>query len=188
MATIGYARVSTDEQSTQLQESALRGAGAERIYADTATGKTMDRPALRQALAILQPGDVLMVWRLDRLGRSLPDLIHQVNTLNERGVQFQSLTEAFDTTTPGGELIFHVFGAVAQFERALIVGRTQAGLAAAKASGKPVGRPRLVTPERADLARQMRRRGMTLTNIADELRVSRATVVRLLDLAVPVAG
>lgn len=170
---IGYARVSLDEQSPGLQVQALRAAGAEAVYVDHATGATMNRPQLAAALATLRSGDVFCVWRLDRLGRSLSDLVHQVADLEDRGVEFRSLTEAFDTTTPGGRLIFGIFAAIAEFERALIIDRTKAGLAAAKASGKPVGRPRLVTPARAQIARQQRDAGMGLTAIARQLRVSR---------------
>lgn len=182
MAVIGYARVSLDEQSPDLQVEALRAAGAEAVYVDYATGATMDRPQLTAALAALRDGDVFCVWRLDRLGRSLSDLVHHVTEFARHGVEFRSLTEAFDATTPGGRLIFGIFAAIAEFERALIIDRTKAGLAAAKASGKPVGRPRLVTPARAQIAREQRDTGMGLTAIARELRVSRATVVRLLAL------
>ncbi|MDN5797045.1 MAG: recombinase family protein [Intrasporangium sp.] len=173
-------RVSLDEQNPALQLDALRAAGAERVYVDHATGATMSRPELRQALDNAQAGDVLTVWRLDRLGRSMTDLIAQVNQLAHRGIEFRSLTETIDTTTPGGRLVFHVFGAVAQFEHEVLVDRTKAGLAAAKASGKKVGRPRLVTPERAATARELRDTDMSLRAIAGHLRVSQATVVRLL--------
>lgn len=180
MATIGYARVSLDEQNPELQIDALRAAGAERVYVDHATGATMSRPELPKALADVDAGDTLLVWRLDRLGRSVADLVVQVDELGRRGVELRSLTEAIDTTTAGGRLIFHVFAAMAEFERALIIERTRAGLAAARAMGKTGGRPRLVTPERAKMARRLRDSKMTLTAIAKELRVSRATVVRLL--------
>lgn len=144
----------------------------------------MDRPQLRAALEDLGPGDVLAMWRLDRLGRSVSDLVDQVNALAERGVEFRSVVEAFDTTTAGGRLVFHVFGAIAEFERALIIERTKAGLEAARANGRVSGRPRLVTRERAAYAAQRRGAGMTLQAIGRELRVSKATVIRLLDLAV----
>ena len=120
MALIGYARVSTAEQDTALQTDALRNAGCERVFEDTASGAKADRPGLADALAYLRDGDVLVVWRLDRLGRSLPHLIETVGKLEARGVGFRSLTENIDTTTPGGRLIFHVFGALGQFERDLI--------------------------------------------------------------------
>ncbi|RMS79481.1 Invertase/recombinase like protein Pin, partial [Pseudomonas savastanoi] len=127
MALIGYARVSTAEQDTALQTDALRKAGCERVFEDTASGAKADRPGLADALAYLRNGDVLAVWRLDRLGRSMPHLIETIGALEARGVGFRSLTEAIDTTTPGGRLIFHVFGALGQFERDLIRERTKAG-------------------------------------------------------------
>jgi DNA invertase Pin-like site-specific DNA recombinase len=136
MALIGYARVSTAEQDTALQTDALRKAGCERVFEDTASGAKADRPGLADALAYLRDGDVLAVWRLDRLGRSLPHLIETIGALEARGVGFRSLTEAIDTTTPGGRLIFHVFGALGQFERDLIRERTKAGLTAAAARGR----------------------------------------------------
>lgn len=135
MALIGYARVSTAEQDTALQADALRKAGCERIFEDTASGAATERPGLTDALAWLREGDVLVVWRLDRLGRSLPHLIETVGALEARGVGFRSLTEAIDTTTSGGRLIFHVFGALGQFERDLIRERTKAGLTASRPQG-----------------------------------------------------
>jgi DNA invertase Pin-like site-specific DNA recombinase len=139
---IGYARVSTGEQTLALQLDALAQAGCGKVFTETASGATADRPALGQALAYLREGDTLVVWRLDRLGRSLPHLIETVAALRERGVGFRSLTEQVDTTTPGGKLVFHVFGALAEFERDLIRERTHAGLAAARARGRTGGRPR----------------------------------------------
>ncbi len=127
---------------------------------------------------------MLVVWRLDRLGRSLRDLIEQVNALEERGIGFRSLTEAIDTTTPGGRLVFHVFGALSEFERELIVERTRAGLAAARARGRRGGRPKVMTPERVTTARRLRDEdGLTLDQVASTIGVSRATVVRALRAA-----
>ena len=126
---IGYARVSTVEQTLALQEDALQAAGCAQVFTDTLSGAKAERPGLAQALAYLRPGDVLVVWRLDRLGRSLKGLIETLTLLDERGIGFKSLTEQLDTTTSGGKLIFHVFGALAEFERDLIRERTQAGLA-----------------------------------------------------------
>jgi DNA invertase Pin-like site-specific DNA recombinase len=128
-----------------LQRDALAAAGCEQVLSDTASGTKTARPGLEQALAFARAGDTLVVWRLDRLGRSLAHLISTVRQLAERSVGFRSLTEQIDTTTPGGRLIFHVFGALAEFERALIVERTQAGLAAARALGRKGGRPRAAT-------------------------------------------
>ena len=139
MALIGYARVSTAVQGTALQTDALRKAGCERVFEDTVSGVKAERPGLAAALAYVREGDTLAVWRLDRLGRSLPHLIETVGELEGRGVGFRSLTEAIDTTTSGGRLIFHVFGALGQFERDLIRERTKAGLAAAATRGRKGG-------------------------------------------------
>ncbi|HLW01621.1 MAG TPA: recombinase family protein [Ktedonobacterales bacterium] len=139
---IGYARVSTSDQTPSLQKDALTVAGCDPIYTDTMSGTKDRRPGLEQALSHLRAGDTLVVWRLDRLGRSLKHLIETIQDLEQRGIGFRSLTENIDTTTPGGKLIFHIFGSLAEFERALIVERTQAGLAAARARGRKGGRPR----------------------------------------------
>jgi DNA invertase Pin-like site-specific DNA recombinase len=139
---IGYARVSTDEQDAALQLDALINAGCGAVFQDKASGASACRPALDDALKHLKPGDTLVAWRLDRLGRSLQHLIAIVTTLEERRVGFRSLTEAIDTNTAGGRLLFHVMGALAEFERSLIAERTRAGMAAAKARGRHVGRPR----------------------------------------------
>src|SRR3954471_7817220 len=128
---IGYARVSTLDQTLDLQQDALTAAGCEQLYTDTVSGSVTDRPGLTEALSHLRPGDPLVAGRLDRLGRSLPHLIVTIRDLQERGVGFRSLQEQIDTTTSGGKLIFHVFGALAEFERDLIRERTHAGLAAA---------------------------------------------------------
>ncbi len=131
---IGYARVSTQDQHLDLQRDALKAAGCEKVHEDRASGAKTERPGLETALEALRPGDTLVVWRLDRLGRTLPHLIHTVSQLQERGVGFKSLTEAIDTTSSTGNLVFHIFGAIAEFERNLIRERTQAGLAAARDS------------------------------------------------------
>lgn len=138
---IGYARVSTQDQNLALQLDALRAAGCEKLFHDKASGTRAARPGLDEALGYARAGDSIVVWRLDRLGRSLVHLIKVVSDLQERGVGFRSLQESIDTTTSGGTLIFHVFGALAQFERNLIQERTQAGLAAARARGRHGGRP-----------------------------------------------
>ncbi len=149
---IGYARVSTLDQNLSLQRDALARAGCGRILEDAATGAAAERPGLRQALDLLREGDTLVVWRLDRLGRSLRHLIGLVGELGERGVGFASLTEHIDTTTPAGRLTFHIFGALAEFERGLVRERTMAGLAAARARGRLGGRPPALDPARRDLA------------------------------------
>ena len=136
---IGYARVSTEDQRLDLQRQALRDAGCERIFEDTAGGAA-ERPALREALAQLRAGDTLVVWRLDRLGRSLKDLIAHAESLRTQGVGLRSLKEAIDTDSSTGQLVFHIFGALAEFERALIRERTRAGLDAARARGRVGGR------------------------------------------------
>lgn len=140
---VGYARVSTEEQLLDLQRDALRAVGCVEVLEDRGvSGAARERPGLARALAACGPGDVLVVWRLDRLGRSLQHLIEAVAELGARGVGFRSLAEAIDTTTPGGRLTFHLFGALAEFERELIAERTRAGIAAARRRGVQLGRPR----------------------------------------------
>ena len=139
---IGYARVSTHEQTLDLQQDALKKAGCDPIYTDTASGAQPERKGLHDALQYLREGDVLVVWRLDRLGRSLKHLIETITALEERSIGFRSLSESIDTTTSGGKLVFHVFGALAEFERDLIRERTKAGLAAARSRGRRGGRPK----------------------------------------------
>ena len=138
---IGYARVSTRDQTPALQLDALEAAGCERIFEETASGAHRDRPQLAAALDWMREGDALAVWRLDRLARSVRQLIDTVENLDARGIGFRSLTEAIDTTTAGGRLVFHIFGALAEFERNLISERTRAGLDAARARGQSAGRP-----------------------------------------------
>jgi DNA invertase Pin-like site-specific DNA recombinase len=138
---VGYARVSTQDQDPALQLDALERAGCERIYRETASGAQRDRPELKAALDYMRDGDTLVVWRLDRLARSMKQLIETVEDLEARGVGFRSLTESIDTTTAGGRLVFHIFGALAEFERSIIRDRTRAGLAAARARGRTGGRP-----------------------------------------------
>lgn len=180
---IGYARVSTLQQDEALQLDALQAAGVDRVFIDKASGKLESRPALDDLLAHARPGDSLVVWRLDRLGRSLRHLIDVVSDLEQRGVGFISLTEALDTTTPGGRLLFHVFGALAEFEHALIRERTLAGLAAARARGRTGGRPTVWTPEKLKTAKAMRASGeYDVAGIARVLGVSRASVYRALQL------
>ncbi|MEI6624023.1 MAG: recombinase family protein [Actinomycetes bacterium] len=178
---IGYARVSTTDQSTDLQVDALTLAGAARIFIDHASGATTDRPALISCLEYLNQDDTLLVWRIDRLGRSIADLIKLVSDLSDRGIQFRSLTEAIDTSTPGGELVFHIFAALAQMERRLLSERTRAGLAAAKARGRVGGRPTVMTVEKLEAARAMQAGGATFTVIASALDIGRSTVRRALE-------
>ncbi|EFY9978557.1 TPA: recombinase family protein [Shigella boydii] len=183
MALIGYARVSTAEQDTTLQTDALRNAGCERVFEDTASGAKADRPGLADALAYLRDGDVLVVWRLDRLGRSLPHLIETVGKLEARGVGFRSLTENIDTTTPGGRLIFHVFGALGQFERDLIRERTKAGLTAAAARGRKGGRKPVVTADKLQRARELVANGLNVREAAARLKVGKTALYAALQAA-----
>lgn len=176
MALIGYARVSTEEQDTALQLDALRKAGCDRFFEDIASGAKTDRPGLTAALAYLRDGDVLVVWRLDRLGRSLPHLIETIGALEARHVGFQSLTESIDTTTPGGRLIFHVFGALSQFERDLIRERTRAGLSAAAARGRKGGRRPVVTADKLQLAQKLIASGLNVREAAARIKVSKTAL------------
>ncbi len=151
----GYARVSTGLQDPALQLDALTAAGCARIFIDKVSGKLDRRPELDKLLEVVLPGDVIVVWRLDRLGRSMKHLIDIIAELGERGVGFRSLTEAIDTTTASGKLLFHIMGSLAEFERQLIVERTKAGLAAARARGRHGGRPPTMTPHKIRIARDM---------------------------------
>ena len=176
---LGYARVSTLDQHPDLQLDALTAAGCYRVFVDTASGALDDRPELAKALDHLRPGDTLVVWKLDRLGRSLRHLLDTVGALAGRGVGFTSLREHLDTTTPGGKLVFHLFGALAEFERDLIRERTSAGLAAARARGRVGGRPPRMTPQKLAVARQLyESRQHTVAVIAKTVGVSRASIYR----------
>src|SRR6476620_3780339 len=173
---IGYARVSTQEQNLDLQRDALTRAGCERIIEDTASGGKASRTGLAQTLDLLRQGDVLVVWRLDRLGRTLKHLIELMADLERQGIGFQSVTEAIDTTTPGGKLVFHIFGALAEFERDLIRERTQAGLLAARARGRKGGRPATLSPKQQELLRQLHAdKSHSIADITQTLRISKAT-------------
>lgn len=149
---IGYGRVSTTEQNLDLQKDALERAGCQQLFTDTASGARAERPGLAQALKACRSGDTLIVWKLDRLGRSLPHLVETVQQLQERGIGFKSLQESIDTTSPGGKLIFHIFASLAEFERDLIRERTNAGLSAARARGRKGGRPKGVDEKKQKAA------------------------------------
>ena len=179
----GYARVSTTDQTPAMQSDALTAFGCERIFSDTASGASTTRPALTELLATLLPGDTLCVWRLDRLGRNLPHLIELVNELRGRGVGFASITEQLDTTTANGEFTFHIFGALAAFERRLLSERTSAGLAAARERGRVGGRPPAMTTTKKREATRMRNSGSSIGDIADALGVSRRTLYRHFEAA-----
>jgi DNA invertase Pin-like site-specific DNA recombinase len=175
---IGYARVSTSDQ-TLVQKDALQKAECDRIFTDTASGAKAERTGLDEALNYVRAGDTLVVWRLDRLGRSLNHLIETITSLNNRKIGFKSITESIDTTTSGGKLIFHIFGALAEFERDIIRERTQAGLHAARARGRLGGRPKSLTPKKVQMAEALYKdKNNTIDEICKTLNVSRATLYR----------
>ncbi|NKI76022.1 recombinase family protein [Dickeya sp. CFBP 2040] len=175
---IGYARVSTSDQNTELQKNALVSANCELIFEDHASGKNARRPGLKRALRKLKRGDTLIVWKLDRLGRSVRDLITMVSDLQGRGIHFRSLTDAIDTSTPAGRFFFHVMSALAEMERELIVERTRAGLAAARAAGRIGGRQRIMTPDAIVHARALLSNGATRWQIANIIGVSEKTIYK----------
>ncbi len=176
---IGYARVSTDEQNLDLQIDALKSAGCEKIFTDEGmSGITRDREGLSEALSIIEDGHILVVWKLDRLGRSLGFLCELIEKLKEQGAGFQSLTDGIDTTTTGGKLVFHIMGALAEFERDLIRERTKAGMKAAKKRGKHVGRPRALSSGQIQHIKELINAGKTQGEVAELLGVSTNTVGR----------
>jgi DNA invertase Pin-like site-specific DNA recombinase len=178
---IGYARVSTDGQNLDLQRDALRGVGCERIYEDRVSGAKAARPGLTLALEVARAGDVLAVWRLDRLGRSLHDLILLAKRLDEAGVGLMSLQEKIDTCSSGGRLVFHMFGALAEFERALVRERTQAGLNAARARGRKGGRPKVLEPAKRQLVVKLyREKQHTIREICRMMGISKPTLYNYL--------
>jgi len=178
---IGYARVSTEDQNLDMQNDALKQAGCDKIIEEKASGAKTDRTGLEEALSYLRRGDTLVVWKLDRLGRSLQHLIQVVNQLREKGIYFKSIQESLDTSSSGGKLIFHIFGALAEFERAVIRDRTMDGLASARARGRVGGRPKIMTDKKLRLANTLL---IDNTNTNDDvceiLGVSRATLYRYL--------
>src|SRR5690242_5989385 len=181
---IGYARVSTVDQNLALQRDALTEAGCTKIFTEQMSGAVTDRPALHDALEFARSGDTLIVWKLDRLARSMKQLIETVETLRLRGIGFRSLTEALDTTTAQGRLVFHMFGALAEFERSLIRERTQAGLAAARRLGRTGGRPPKLTEDDIEAAKAMLANpNIAVTQIAQRLGISSATLYRYLPTA-----
>ena len=176
---IGYARVSTNDQTLNLQQDALTKAGCERIFTDTASGALTERKGLEEALSHLRTGDTLVVWKLDRLGRSLKDLIGRITELQNRQIGFKSLTEQIDTTTSGGKLIFHIFGSLAEFERDIIRERTQAGLIAARARGKRGGRRPTLKPKEIAIVRKLYEDKQTpVEDLCRMFKISRMTLWR----------
>lgn len=178
---IGYARVSTQDQTLDLQTDALKQAGCEKIFTDTMSGAQAERPGLQEAMSHLRAGDTLVVWRLDRLGRTLKQLITIINDLSARDIGFKSVQEQMDTTTSGGKLIFHVFGSLAEFEREVIRERTNAGLRAARVRGRFGGKPSLqsLDPKKVALARKLYAdRTMPVKEICETIHIGRSTLYR----------
>lgn len=176
---IGYARISTADQNLELQLDALKAAGCEKVFQDVASGAKGDRQGLAEAIEYARPGDVLTVWKLDRLGRSVKHLIDTITHLHEKDVGFASVQESIDTTTSGGKLIFHIFGAISEFERDLIRERTAAGLSAARARGRTGGRKPKLSPEQIKVARAMMSDpNITVDAICQALKVSKPTLYR----------
>lgn len=176
---IGYARVSTEEQKLELQLDGLKEVGCEKIFTDVASGAYTERIGLNEVLNFLRDGDVLVVWKLDRLGRTLKQLIEIINQLSEKNIGFLSLHEKIDTTTSGGKLIFHIFAALAEFERDIIRERTNAGLKAARIRGKLGGRPKIMDENKIAIARTLYNDNTTsIKDICKILNISRATLYR----------
>ena len=177
MTKIGYARVSTHDQDLALQRDALAVEGCTCVFEDQGvSGAKMARPGLDEALAYLREGDTLVIWKLDRLGRSMKHLLETITDLEARGIGVKSLTEAIDTTTPNGRLIFHIFGALGQFERDLIAERTRAGLSAAATRGRKGGRRPVVTPDRLERARLLISQGLTVREAAQRLKIGKTAL------------
>lgn len=176
---VGYARISTDDQNLDLQHDALKKVGCEQIYEDQLSGARAERPGLQQALEYARNGDTLVVWRLDRLSRSLKDLIDMVATLETKGIGLKSLQESIDTTQSSGKLIFHIFAALAEFERNLIRERTQAGLIAARARGRKGGRPKALNKDKQCLAIQIyAAKKHTVDQICKMMNISKPTLYK----------
>jgi DNA invertase Pin-like site-specific DNA recombinase len=185
---IGYARVSTGDQNLDLQRTALTQAGCNPVFEDQVSEMALRRPGLDRALTQLGAGDTLTVWRLDRLGRSLPHLIETIRVIGEKDAGFRSLTESIDTTTAGGRLYFHMMGALAEFERALIIERTRAGMKAAKARGVEVGRKRVLPAAQINYARLLVEGGESPSAVARSMKVGRSTLYRALNLSATPSG
>lgn len=174
---IGYARVSTHDQSLDLQRDALLGQGCEKIFVDIASGTNQDRTGIEQLREQLRSGDVIVVWRLDRLGRSLKQLIELVEEFKSLKVGFRSLTEAIDTTTPGGKLFFHIIASMAEFERNIIAERTRAGLAAARSRGKLGGRPRKLSMQQCQIVQKLYvGKELSINDICKMFKISKTTL------------
>jgi DNA invertase Pin-like site-specific DNA recombinase len=179
---IGYARISTTDQNLDLQIDALTKAGCEKIFTEVASGAKADREGLAEAIEYSRKGDTLVCWKLDRLGRSIRHLIDTVSALETKGIGLRSLQESIDTMTAGGQLVFHIFGALAQFERSLIRERTNAGLQSARARGRLGGRPKAMDQNKAEMARSLHQSKSSIQDICTTLNVSKATLYRTLAL------
>ena len=181
---IGYARVSTKEQSLFLQEDALEKAGCKKIYREHIGGGKIDRPVLKEMITQLRKGDIVVVWKLDRLGRSLRDLVKLISSFEKSGIAFKSLNDNIDTTTPAGKLTFHIFAALAEFERDIISSRTKAGLEAARARGRKGGRPKGLSKKAQDKARLAeslyKEKERSISEICDHLHITKPTLYRYL--------
>jgi len=176
---VGYERVSTDDQNLDLQHDALVQAGCEKFFSDKMSGAKFDRPGLNECLNFLRAGDVLVIWKLDRLGRSLKDLLNIVEDLERRDIGFKCIQESWDTTNPGGKFIFQVFGALAELERSMIRQRTQAGLEAARARGRKGGRKQTLTPQQIDIGKALAAdKTRSVKSICEHLGISRPTYYR----------
>lgn len=183
---IGYARVSVDDQNLDMQRDALKATGCSVVYEETASGKGAARPELEQCRKALRPGDTLIVWRLDRLGRSLPDLVQLVAELEQKGIGFESITERIETGSAAGKLVFHVFAALAEFERNLIRERTNAGLAAARARGRSGGRkPKLDDKQVREIKALLRDPDIQVADVARRYGVSRTTIYKHVGVVTP---
>ncbi|CAM3670239.1 recombinase family protein [Legionella longbeachae] len=181
---IGYARVSTDDQNLNLQHDALKNAGCERIFDDQMTGSKIQRPGLDATLQFARSGDVIVVWRLDRLSRSLKDLIEMVALLDSKKIGLRSLHESIDTSSSSGKLIFHIFGALAEFERNLIRERTHAGLQAARARGRKGGRPKKLSMDKAKLAIEIyNQKNHSIKQICNLMGISKPTLYKYIKLS-----
>ena len=186
---IGYARVSTNDQNTNLQIDALKKSGCEKIFEEKASGAQRERPELKAALEYVRKGDTIVVWKLDRLARSLKQLIETVEDLERREIGFQSLTEAIDTSTSGGRLIFHIFASLAEFERNIIRERTKAGLESAKARGRTGGRPPKLSDKDIEVAKTLLKNpDITVAEVANKLGVSFPTLYRYIPKARSLLG
>ena len=176
---VGYARISTQDQNLDLQEDSLRSSGCERIFKDVASGAKKEKLGLIEAMSFIRKGDTLVVWKLDRLGRSLKHLIETINYLNEKKIGFRSLQEGIDTNTSGGKLIFHIFAALAEFERDIIKERTQAGLKAARSRGRLGGRPKIMDDKKISIAKSLLNDSKnSINDICEILKISRSTLYR----------